>query len=265
MRFSCVIPTYNRRERLRVALASVTSQSVPPEEIIVVDDGSDDDTQDYLTGLQNTCPDLPLVVLRQENQGPASARNAGIGIASGDYVAFLDDDDLWLPEKLARQRHILARHPDIALLGCAADILSGPRGTLLQDIGLGSMLFRNWFLTPGVVARRDVLLACGGFPEDMRVCEDYALWLSIAEKHRCALLNEKLVMCGNGKRSFGECGLSGNLGALYAGEREVYRRWRRGRSGGIVYLGLAEFLAAAKHLRRRMIAAWGQGSARPVR
>ncbi|MBK7899116.1 MAG: glycosyltransferase family 2 protein [Azonexus sp.] len=264
MRFSCVIPTFNRRERLRVALASVASQSVRPEEIVVVDDGSRDDTQEYLTGLQRTSPDLPLVVLRQENRGPAAARNAGIRIASGDYVAFLDDDDLWLPEKLARQQQILAVHPDIALLGCGADTLFAPRGGLLQDIGLRSMLIRNWFLTPGVVARRDVLLACGGFPEDMCVCEDYALWLSIAEKHRCALLNEKLIVCGDGKRSFGESGLSGNLRALYAGEREVYRRWRKGRRGGGLYLGMCEFLAAIKHMRRRMVVAWERGTADPA-
>lgn len=252
---STIIPTFNRQEQLALALDSVISQTVKLHEIVVVDDGSTDGTQEMLQEFARLHPDVRLIVIRQKNRGPAAARNAGIKVATGELVAFLDDDDVWHPEKLERQLTVLVDRADICLLGCATDTLKMKRGSRVVDIGEWNLLFRNWFLTPGVVARRDVLIGCGGFPEDMRHCEDYALWLRIASGHKCAFLNEVLVSCGHGKPAFGHSGLSADLKALHSGELEALVRWSKQRNSSMAVSALAAALVGARHLRRRIIAA----------
>lgn len=107
MNISVVIPTYNRRDLLKRALLSMLAQTLLPTEIIVIDDGSTDDTAAMIR------TEFPAVhYYHQENQGVGSARNTGIQHAIGDWIAFLDSDDEWLPEKLARQQAALAAHPD---------------------------------------------------------------------------------------------------------------------------------------------------------
>lgn len=252
---SAVIPTWNRRLELSAAIESVLAQTLPVDEMIIVDDGSTDDTMDFLKTMPKSIGRIRVRITHQNNAGVSAARNAGLRLASGELVAFLDDDDVWHPDKMARQLAIFAHHPELALLACSSDTLglSGKSG--LHSVGEWGLLVRNRFLTPCVVARRDVILACGGFPEDMRCCEDYALWLRIASRHKCAFINEVLVNCGHGKPAFGHSGLSGNLGALYAGEREALGRWRVERHAGIVVFSLARVLAGMRHLRRVAAAA----------
>lgn len=252
---SVVIPTFNRKAQLALALASAISQTVKPYEIVVVDDGSTDDTPEMLNEFARLHADMRILIIRQENRGPSSARNSGIKAASGYFIAFLDDDDIWHPEKLERQLAILDAVPELALLGCATDTLKLAKGLRLVNVGEWSLLFRNWFITPGVVARRDILMASGGFPEDMHHCEDYALWLRVASGHKCAFLNEVLVSCGHGKPGFGHGGLSADLGALYAGELEALARWGKQRNAGMAIAKLVAALASARHLRRRIITA----------
>lgn len=253
-RVSCIIPTCNRREQLSTAIASVVAQTVPVTEIIVIDDGSTDGTFDMLQALGGEVGQVHVAVLRQENRGPAAARNAGLRIASGDLVAFLDDDDVWHPEKTARQLAVFSSRPEIDLLGCASDTLKMAGGSRLFPISEGGMLFRNWFLTPTVMVRREVILACGGFPEDMRHCEDYALWLRIVAGNRCAFLNDVQVSCGHGKAPFGAHGLLADLHALRAGEKLALGRWREYRRPGVIRSAIVSLWAYVRHLRRLLIA-----------
>lgn len=252
---SCVIPTFNRCDSLIAAIESVASQTKLVDEIIVVDDGSSDGTDSVLENFRRHRPNVVLRVLRQANRGPAAARNAGINLARGDYIAFLDDDDIWLPTKLERQCRILAENPTVALLGCATDTIWRSGGSRLVPIGEWDLLFRNWFLTPSVLAKRDILLASGGFPEEMSHCEDYSLWLRIASSHRCAFLNEVLVICGHGKPAFGHSGLSADLRSLYTGELEAISRWQADRNAGFPAFSLARLLARMRHLRRHLVVA----------
>ena len=251
---SAVVPTYNRRVALLRAIESLDRQTLPVNEIVVVDDGSTDDTVVAVSSLPRSGR-APLKIRRQSNAGPAAARNAGVAAATAMYIAFLDDDDRWLPDKLRRQIEILHAEPDLALLGCATNTLAYPGGCRVVPISLRHLLLRNWFLTPGVIVRRDVLLACGGFPEDMRHCEDYGLWLRIASGHRCALLNDRLVVCGEGKAPFGSSGLSSDLDALYAGELEALHQWQKYQSANPLIHALAVGLAGIRHCRRRTIVA----------
>jgi glycosyltransferase involved in cell wall biosynthesis len=258
-RVSVVIPTFNRRQQLQYAIDSVLKQTRPVDEIVVVDDGSTDGTFEWLSEIAAQTRHPHIVALQQKNGGPAAARNTGIKRASGELIAFLDDDDIWHLDKMQRQLAVLMENPEICLLGCAADTLKLAGGARLIGVGEWGLLFRNWFLTPGVLVRRDVLVDCGGFPEDMRHCEDYALWLKIASKYKCAFLNEMLVSCGHGKPSFGHSGLSADMHAIHAGELKALVRWRKERNPGMAMTMLATTLAGARHLRRRIVAA-GQKS-----
>jgi glycosyltransferase involved in cell wall biosynthesis len=252
---STVIPTWNRKHALSAAIESVLAQTHPVDEMIIVDDGSTDGTWDFLKTLPENVGPTRILTIRQENAGVSAARNRGIRLASGELVAFLDDDDIWLPGKIARQLEVFARHPELSLLACSSDTLCLPGRTGFRIVGERGMLVRNRFLTPCVVARRSAILACGGFPEDMHRCEDYALWLGIAVRYKCAFQNEVLVRCGHGKPAFGHSGLSASLAALHDGEKEVLRRWRRSRNAGIVVFALARLLADLRHLRR-IVAVW---------
>src|SRR5664280_1650862 len=123
---SVVIPTYNRLAYLREALDSVLAQTRAADEILVVDDGSTDGTEAAISALP-----APVRYLRQQNAGPAAARNHGLREAKGDWIAFLDSDDLWVPEKLEAQMDFLERNPAVELL-FAHMINFGPDG---EDAG----------------------------------------------------------------------------------------------------------------------------------
>ena len=252
---SVVMPTFNRRQQLQHAINSVLRQSRPVDELVVVDDGSTDGTFELLSEFSAQTPHLRIVTLQQKNAGPAAARNAGIKLASGELIAFLDDDDAWHSKKMQRQHAVLQAMPELALLGCASDTLKMLGGSRVVSIGEWNMIFRNRLPTSSVIARRDVLLAAGGFPEDMGHCEDYALWLKIASTNKCAFLNEVLVSYAGGKPGFGHSGLSADLRALHTGELDALARWRKERNPGMAMTMLAAMLARARHLRRRVVAA----------
>ena len=123
MDFSVIIPTYNRAPLLSAALASVFAQEHPAHEVIVVDDGSTDDTSTTLEKFGDR-----VTVLRQENRGPAAARNLGLTHARGEYVAFLDSDDLWFPWTLATYRRAIeANHRPAMVVGAHVDFEGSPR------------------------------------------------------------------------------------------------------------------------------------------
>lgn len=193
---SVIIPTYNRRAMLRQALASVAAQRGASFELIVVDDGSTDGTWDELSAGGSN-----LMALRTERRGPAAARNRGIALARGCLIAFLDSDDLWMPEKLARQSHFMRHHP-----GCQ---ISQTGERWLRD-GIPVNPARRHCKRPGdifagalhtclispsaVILRRELLDDVGGFDEDMAACEDYDLWLRILMCHEAGLLDEPLAI-----------------------------------------------------------------------
>jgi len=216
----------------------------------VVDDGSTDGTWEALQALARATAAPRIVLHRQANAGPSAARNAGVRLATGELIAFLDSDDSWHPEKTGRQLALFDADPGLALAGCGADILRVFPGRRVVPVGIPELLFRNYFLTPGVMVKRAVLQSVGGFAEDMRRCEDYELWLRIASRHRCALLNEVLMDCGGGKAPFGESGLSADLWKVFAAEHEAFRRWRRGggSAAGYAYAIAVLWLRFARRL-----------------
>ncbi len=184
MRISVVIPTFNAAAFVVEAVQSVLAQSLRPLEIIVVDDGSTDDTAERLQS-------LPITLIQQANAGVAMARNAGIHAARGDAIAFLDADDVWHPFKLEVQVPRLKSH---GLLASGCYDWPGPLPVLpstiplAEPIALERLVVRNSIVTSTVLVRRDALTQAGDFDARMQGPEDYDLWLRIAQHHECAVL-----------------------------------------------------------------------------
>ena len=194
---SIIIPTYNRRDFLREAIRSVLEQSFRDFELIVVDDGSDDGTREMI---QREFPGL-LTYLYQENQGVSRARNRGLKLAQGEFVAFLDSDDLWLPRKLERQMAFMQSHPKAQI--CYTDEIWIRRGVRVNPKKKHAK-YSGWIyprclplciISPSsALMRRGLLEEVGGFDEELPVCEDYDLWLRISARHPIHFLPEKLIV-----------------------------------------------------------------------
>ncbi|NEV63011.1 glycosyltransferase family 2 protein [Thiorhodococcus minor] len=259
---SVIIPTHNRSSTLKKAIQSVLKQTSAVDEIIVVDDGCTDDTVAVLKEMSKTIYRPRIVGIRQDSRGPSAARNAGIRAARSEWVAFLDDDDIWLAGKIEKQMAILERDPDLDLIACGSNVLGLHKKVEIFPVREWAMLFRNWLITPTVVMRRSVAMRCECFPENMRHAEDYAFFLRVAAEHKCLFLNERLVTCGGGKRSFGQTGLTEDLGAIYAGETEVFRRWRARKKPSFIAFLLVRLISFLRHLRRRILVAveWRQNA-----
>jgi glycosyltransferase involved in cell wall biosynthesis len=206
---SVVIPAYNAAEFLAEALDSVLAQTYQPLEVIVVDDGSEDETPEVVAAYADK-----VTYTRKPRGGPASGRNVGIRAASGEWIAFLDADDIWMPELLEKLVKTAAK-TRADLIFCDALTLRNGRAqgaTFFErcghkkalDIDTSNGVLRNPFelllasgnyiSTCGVLVRRDLLLEIGLFDEGILCGEDLDLWLRVAHRYQFAVVNEALVL-----------------------------------------------------------------------
>ncbi|WP_442511954.1 glycosyltransferase family 2 protein [Novipirellula sp. SH528] len=177
---SVVIPTHNCARYIGGALQSVARQSYSDLEIIVVDDRSTDETRAAITSSGVPC----TYVKNLRSPGPAGARNHGILQSKGEYIAFLDADDAWLPNKLAVQIAAMQSDPKLVALGgvmipwdsSAIDVNPTPA---VCTYAFDDMLLKNRLGTPTVICRRESLVSVGMFDESMSISEDYELWLRL--------------------------------------------------------------------------------------
>lgn len=193
---SVVIPTYNRAAVLPRAVESVCRQTLPPKEIIVVDDGSTDETAKLIA------EKFPHVVfIRQKHQGVSGARNRGIRAATGEWIAFLDSDDEWLPRKLETQVRALRAHPDYRI--CYTNEIWIRRGRRVnpkkKHRKYGGYIFRHCLplcvISPSsVLIHRDVFRELGLFDEQLPACEDYDLWLRFCAHYPVLYLEMPLII-----------------------------------------------------------------------
>lgn len=193
---SVVIPTYNRSAFLRDAIDSVLCQQGAAFELIVVDDGSSDDTQKLV---ESYGPALRYV--HQPNAGVSAARNKGVSLAEGEWLAFLDSDDFWLPGKLRFQLAYLAANPALKL--CQTEELwirngarLNPRKYHAKPAGycFPQLLERCLVSPSAVMIHRDVFADVGLFDEALPACEDYDLWLRIGCRYPIGLLPQALIV-----------------------------------------------------------------------
>lgn len=202
---SVIIPTYNRANLVGAAIRSVLSQSYENVELIVVDDGSTDNTCEVLAGFQSA-----ISIVRQPNAGPAIARNRGIAAAHGEIIAFLDSDDLWMPTKLERQvRSLQTAGPETlcSLCNCTVVYANGDRTTTFDIADLHPSCSTGMWVNPvevllnrfvlfnqAVIIRREALERVGYFDETLRFGEDYELPFRLALEGPWTILRDELVV-----------------------------------------------------------------------
>ena len=193
---SVILPTYNRAWIVEEAVASVLEQTFPNFELIVVDDGSTDDTRARLERHGDR-----IRYLYQRNQGVSAARNTGLQHAAGELIALLDSDDLWAPDKLARQVAFFGTHPQARI--CQTEEIWMRRGRRVNP----KQRHRKpsgWIFEPSlalclvspsaVMMRRELINEMGGLDVSLPACEDYDLWLRISLRCPIHLLDEPLVV-----------------------------------------------------------------------
>ena len=193
---SVIIPSHNRAHLLPRALDSVLAQTLPPLEVIVIDDGSNDGTATLVAR------DYPQVtLLQQQNRGVSAARNRGIGHAQGDWIALLDSDDQWLPAKLERQWHACQKQPAAPLIHCDEIwIRNGRRvNPMNKHRKTGGWIFQRCLplcvISPSAaLIRRDLFDEVGLFDETLPACEDYDLWLRICSRYAVDYIDEPLLI-----------------------------------------------------------------------
>ncbi|CAH2031083.1 glycosyltransferase family 2 protein [Trichlorobacter ammonificans] len=195
---SVIIPTWNRSALLPKAIRSALAQTLPPLEVLVCDDGSTDDTE----AVVGSFDDSRLVWLPGERAGrPAVPRNRGIAASRGEWVAFLDDDDVWYPEKLEKQVALAKQLGCQAVCGNAVRLVPGQEtnGNLLDchhdRFSFEHLLTANFVICSSAMMHRSLFADVGGFPPSpaLTTGEDYALWLRVATKTDFAYCAEPLL------------------------------------------------------------------------
>jgi glycosyltransferase involved in cell wall biosynthesis len=251
---SVVVPCFRCSDTIGRAVASIVAQTCRPQEILLVDDASGDDTLATLYALQREHGTGWIkVVAFSDNAGASSARNAGWNAAMGDYIAFLDADDAWHPHKIEIQRCFMNEHPEYALTGhdyqqvtCLPDRHSAIGAVRHKTIHYRSLLLSNRFITPSVMLRRGLSLR---FHEGKRHMEDFLLWLEIAASGRqLACLECELAYIF--KAPFGESGLSAEIVAMEKGELDSYRQLYRQRLLSLPVTVILLVYSCLKFLRR---------------
>jgi glycosyltransferase involved in cell wall biosynthesis len=198
-RVSAVITAYNSEAYIAEAIQSVLKQTRPVDEILVVDDGSSDHTGQIVTQFENR----GVRYLYQNNSGASTARNLGIQQASGDFIAFLDADDIWLEEKNRLQTDYLVSHPEVALVSGFAWRINALKGDrwLTGQIQKNMKSMRREILVHNVIgnpsmsmARRSALFEVGLFDSNIRLCMDYDLWIRLTVRFEVSVLPEPVIV-----------------------------------------------------------------------
>ena len=252
---SVVIPTYNSGRFIAQAIQSVLDQSYARYEVIVIDDGSTDETKDVLREF-----DGRIRYLYQANRGPSAARNAGIRLARGEYICFLDADDIWTPNKLEVQLTFMEQHPDIGLVFSDEEEISA-EGDICQSLlaqsrfhsdlvsqkplqdAFRKLLIENRIPTSTVMVRKACFAKAGLFDESLRVVEDRDMWLRIAANFGIACL--PLIL---GKKREHEGNISTNSELTLRSRIEVWKKARR-QFSSVVSASIISALLAKTHLQ----------------
>jgi len=196
---SVIIPTYNRMQYICETIDSVLEQTYKNIEIIVVDDGSIDNTKDVLSRYGSK-----ISYIYQNNAGPSAARNNGIKQSNGELLAFLDSDDIWLQQKLEKQLELIQQSPDIGLVSCGSydidssgNIIGEPfiqRNYKSRELLVKALILRN--VVGGgsfPLIRRECFDKLGLFSEDIIICEDRDMWIRIAKRYEIKFIEEPLI------------------------------------------------------------------------
>ncbi len=196
---SVVIPTYNYGRFISDALESVFLQTLEPTEVIVVDDGSEDETESVVASFGGN-----VIYIRQENRGVCNARNTGVARSSGEFITFLDADDFWEPSKLQRQIERFEKDPELGMVHCGMREFDGESGKTValhleggeEDVADNLLLWNGPVVVgPGgtIMVKRLAFDKVGGFDPEIKVGEDWDFCYRIAREFRVGFVPEPLV------------------------------------------------------------------------
>lgn len=256
---SVIIPMYNAEKTIIASLNSVINQSYKENiEIIVVNDGSKDNGQKVVEQFVINNPTYQITLINKENGGVSKARNTGMKLAKGDWIALLDSDDEWLLNKLEKQIEVLDQNPEIDFLGTnrndeVFNTFLCKKMYLITKISPKLLLVKNFFPTPTVIFKRIILTDIGFFDENQKYAEEGNYFIRIAQKYNSFLLNESLVITGGGKDHFGHSGLSGNLKEMEKGELKNLNDALNLKIINIFEFVILVFYSILKYIRRLVI------------
>ena len=255
---SVVIPSYNSSKTIVRALKSVALQTYSNYEIVIVDDGSVDDTKKEVINFREKFAEVQLQYIVQSNQGPSAARNKGVQNAKGSFIAFLDADDEWHQDKLEVQIKII-RNKQLNFLGSGYQYsdfnYENTYKTDLKKYSFDSLLFKNRFSTSGVVICKELFLNLQGFDENYKYAEDYDLWLRVALKFDLEAIEcPKLI-----KRHRSITGLSSNVFSMLKGELSIIKNLLISGNIGLMRCLFLFFFIFVKFLKRYLMNIKKQG------
>ncbi len=242
---SVIIPLYNAEKSIEKSLNSIKNQTWNGNfEIIIVNDNSTDNSQLIVDNYISKNSEQNIILINQKNGGVSKARNRALKIAKGNYIAFLDADDEWLPEKTKLQMKVLQNTDfDVDFI---TSLWNTEKVNLpykldlnknLAKITLNKLLLKVTGQTSTALFKRKILENTGYFDVNQRYSEDANYWMRISEKNEMYLLPEKLVIAGNGKKSFGFSGLSANLEEMEKGiQKNIFEMYETKRINLIQYL-----------------------------
>lgn len=260
MLVSVIIPIYNSEatifrcvESVVISLERVTTDY----EIICIDDGSQDNSLKVLNELHENIPNL--VIITQENAGAAAARNRGLEIAKGDFIAFNDSDDEWVPDHFAILKKAFDDNPDLLCIAGNHDIdkqripvLKRLNNEVLK-ITLKDELVKNYYSPQATMFKKEIV-ACGiRFKQGMRYAEEGYFFYQIVHKYGCGFINKQVSKSLTGKARFGDGGLSGNLREMEKGELHNLKFAYKKLGINLFLYSITVILSYIKYFRRIII------------
>lgn len=227
---SVIVPIYNSEATITAALDSVKNQITEEIfEIFVINDGSTDSSRKIVEKYISEHANMNITLLNQQNKGVSAARNAGLKLATGDFIALLDADDEWLPEKTEKQLSLLKNENlgiDFLTSLWNSEKVNFPYKICkngLVEINLKKLLIKITGQTSTAIFKKEIIESGIYFDEHQRYSEDANFWMKINKEFKMSLLPEVLVIAGSGKRSFGVSGLSANLSEMEKGIQKNLR------------------------------------------
>lgn len=258
-KISVVLPMYNSQNTVVAALESIRNQTAFDKiaEIIVVNDGSVDNSYEIVKRYKFDYPNMPIILLDKENGGVSSARNAGLKKSKSEYIALLDSDDRWLLNKTEIQLNILEKNPHIDFLGGNYNdknlrVLTRKIDKLYRA-NIKDLCIKFFPVTPSAIFKKKVINKIGYFDESRKYAEDGHYFMKICSNFNYYHTPKQLVICGDGKPEFGSSGLSSNLQGMYKGN---VRNIKELKEDGLISKSFYVFLRlfySLKYLRRILL------------
>ena len=261
---SVIIPAYNASRTIIRTLNSLKNQTRFDliKEILIINDGSTDETIDLIDDYMNLNPSMPIIVIDKTNGGVSTARNAGLKAASGTWIGLCDSDDEWLSQKLELQYEIIKNSPDIDFLGgnhtgVELSIL-GKRINCLHRATLKELCIKMYPQTSTALFKKEIVDTIGGYDESRRYCEDGQFFMKICDKYNYYYHPEKVVEFDGGKRGFGGNGLSGNLKKMQEGLRKNIDELKQQKKISTGFYVIVKLFIELKYMRRCILCRIGK-------